>query len=79
MADPNLHVQARRGYKYTGATVALNMLCREAKDVWQELGMRQLIKSAVAEVETNFKAGCLPWTFKTMRSLIPAYPRMGAS
>ena len=84
MSDPNLHVQASRGYKYTGTTVALdgsedNMICREAKDFWQELGMIQLINSAVAEVETKFKLGCLPWTYKTVRSLIPAYPRMGTS
>ena len=64
MSDQNLHVQASKGYKYTGTTVALydseySMVCREAKDVWQELGMRNLINSAVAEVEEQYKVGLL--------------------
>ena len=82
MSDRNLHLQASKGYKYTGTTVALDgsedsMICREAKDFWQELGMRQLINSAVAEVETKFKDGCLPWTYKTVRSLITPNPLRG--
>ena len=84
MSDKNLHLQASKGYKYTGTTVALNrdedkMICREAKDFWQELGMRQLLNSAVADVETEFKAGDLPWTYKTVKSLMPPYHRKGAS
>ena len=56
MSDQNLHVQASKGYKYTGTTVALDgsedsMICREAKEFWQELGMRNRINSAVVEVE----------------------------
>ena len=67
MWDRNLDVQSRRWYKYTGTTVALDgsedcKICREAKDFWQSLGMRQYINSAVAEVETKFKDGCLPCT-----------------
>ena len=82
MSDRDLHLTASRRFKYTGTTVALDgsedrMICREAKDFWQELGMRQLINSAVAEVETKFKDGCLPWTYKTVRSLITPYPRRG--
>ena len=80
MSGRNLHLRASTGYRYTGTTVALDgseddMICREAKDFWQELGMRQLINSAVAEVETKFKDGCLPWTYKTVRSLMPTGPR----
>ena len=72
MSDRNLHLQASKGYEYTGTTVALdgsedNMICREAKDFWQELGMRQLINSAVAEVETKWKAGVLIWNYKTVK------------
>ena len=82
MSDPDLHLLASKGYKYTGTTVALdgsedNMICREAKDFWLELGMRELINSAVAEVETKWKAGALPWNYKTVKSLVPAYPRRG--
>ena len=82
MSKRDLHLLASRGYKYTGTTVALDgsedcKICREAKDFWQELGMIQLINSAVAEVETKFKDGCLLWTYTTVRSLMPTYPRGG--
>jgi len=75
MSDRNLHLQASKGYKFTGATVALDgtedcKICREAKDIWQELGMRKLINSAVAEVEAQYTAGKLPWAYKTVQSLI---------
>ena len=75
MSDQSLHVQASKGYKYTVTTVDLNgeedsKICRGAKDFWQELGMRNLINSAVAEVEEQYKAGLLPWTYKTEQSLI---------
>ena len=53
------------------------MICREAKDFWQELGMNNRINFAVAEVEEQYKAGLLPWTYKTVQSLITPYPRRG--
>ena len=82
MSDKNIHDLASKGYKYTGTTVALDgtedaKIIREAKDFWQELGMRDLINSAVAEVEEQYKAGLLPWTYKTVQSLITPYPRRG--
>ena len=75
MSDLRLHLQASKGYKYTGTTVALdgsedNMICREAKTFWLELGMRKIINDAVADVESEYKA-------KTMQSLITPYPRRG--
>ena len=53
MSDKSLHLQASKGYKSTGTTVALDgtedcNICREAKEFWQELGMGKLINSAVA-------------------------------
>ena len=39
--------------------------------------MRKLINYAAAEVEDQHKAGLLPWTDKTVRSLITPYPHMG--
>ena len=82
MSNKNLHLQATKGYKYTGTTVALDgsedaMICREAKDFWNELGMRKLINAAVAEIETKHKAGNLPWTYKSVQSLFTPYPRRG--
>ena len=80
MSDRNLHLQASKGYKYTGTTVALDggedsKICREAKDFWQELGVRNLINSAVAEVEARYQAGSLCWNYKSVQSLITPYPR----
>ena len=77
MSEPDLHMLASKGYKYTGTTVALdgsedNMICREAKDFWLELGTRELINSAVAEVEAKWRTGVLPWTYATVKSLVPA-------
>ena len=70
MSDQNLHVQA--SFALDGSEDS--MICREAKDFWQELGMRNLINSAVAEVEEQYKAGLLPWTYKAVLSLRTPYP-----
>ena len=82
MSDPAIHLQASKGFKYTGTTVALDgsedsKICREAKDFWTELDMRTHINSAVAEVEAKYTAGLLPWEYKTVQSLITPYPRRG--
>ena len=75
-------MQACNGYKLTGTTVALDgseddQICREARDFWDEMGMRNRIDSAVAEVAEKHAAGLLPWTYKTVQSLITPYPRRG--
>ena len=82
MSDLSLHLKACQGYKYTGTTVAFDgsedgVICREAKDFWNELSMRQKINAAVADVEARYKAGELPWTWATVQSLIGRYPRRG--
>ena len=38
--------------------------------LWDELGMRQKINAAIAEVEATFHAGRLPWNYATVQSLI---------
>ena len=80
MSQRELHVRAARGYKYTGTMVALDgsedyKICREAKYFWSEMDMRRHINAAVAEVEAKFQAGELPWSFKTVQSLLPNYPK----
>lgn len=82
MSDPELHLRASRGYKYTGTMVALDgsedkLICREAKDFWIESKMRQKIDSAVADVKEKYHAGLLPWNYATVQSLITPYPRKG--
>ena len=82
MSDLELHLRACRGYKYTGTLVALDgsedfKICREAKEFWNEMNMRTRINSAVAEVEAQFQAGKLPWTWATVQSLITPFPKKG--
>ena len=80
MSDLALHLRASRGYKYTGTQVALDgsedhKVCREAKEFWTEMSMRTRINSAVAEVDAQFHAGKLPWTWATVQSLITPIPK----
>ena len=82
MKNVGLHTAASRGYKYTGTTNRLDgsedhPICREAKIFWDERRMREKVTSAVAEVERQFHAGALPWNYRTVQSLIGAYPKHG--
>ena len=82
MSDLQLHLRATRGYKYTGTMVALDgsedhLICREAKDFWNENNMRARINAAVADVKSRFHAGQLPWNYSTVQSLIAPYPKTG--
>ena len=52
-------------------------ICREAQEFWDDLGMKPKIDSAVAEVEAQFNAGKLPWTWETVQSLITPFPQKG--
>ena len=84
MSDKSLRLQASKGYTFTGTTVALDgtedcKICREAKDFWQELGMRKLINSAVAEVEAQHTAGNLPWTYQNCAVFNNTVPSQGSS
>ena len=80
MSNANIHLQACKGYKYTGTTVALDWSedsLIEARVFWDELGMRQKINSAVAEVEAKYEVGELRWNWRGVRSLIGDYPKRG--
>eukprot|EP00959_Pyramimonas_sp_CCMP1952_P083286 1740807-Pyramimonas_sp.AAC.1 len=75
-----LHVQAWKGCKLTGTTVALDgpedaQICEEAKDVWDEMDMRSRIDSAVAEVAEKRAAGLLLWTHDAAQSFSTPCPR----
>ena len=79
MSDPELHLQAAKGYKKTGTTVSLDgeedhLIVREAKTFWDENDMRNKITSAVADVEKRWNDGTMRWTFQDVMSLIYPYP-----
>ena len=50
-------------------------IVREAGDFWKELGMREKINSAVAEVREEARAGRLRWSFADVQRLITPYPK----
>ena len=82
MIDKELHQHADAGYKKTGTTVALDrsedhMTCREALQFWTENHMRERLNKIGTTMEERFKRGKLPWTLRTVKSLIQKYPKTG--
>ena len=82
MADRQLHIDASKGYIMTGTTVAFDgsqdaYINREAGVFWRELKMREKIDAKLKQLEEDFKAGQLPWNYKTVMGLIKPYPRRG--
>ena len=81
MSSIQLHLRAADGYPQTGMTAALDdnsrdhLIVREAGEFWRELGMREKINSAVADVRTEFQAGRLRWTIGDVQRLILDYPK----
>ena len=83
MSNMQLHLRAADGYVKTGMTVSLDgkqdqFIVREAGDFWKELGMREKINSAVAEVREEARAGRLRWSFADVQRLIKPYPKRPA-
>ena len=84
MSDINLHLKASHGYKKTGTTVSLLddsedfLICREAGKFWNEMGMREKVNAAVAAVKHRIgTAKTLKWNYKSVRELLPFYPKKG--
>jgi hypothetical protein len=80
MSNIGLHLAAADGYLKTGMTVALDgtqdsFIVREAGHFWKELGMREKINAAVAEVRQEVQANRLSWTYANVRRLIRPYPQ----
>ena len=79
LSNKDLHLQAAKGYKYTGATIALNgtedqMVCKEAAVFFHELGMRAKINREVENVKAEVAAGRLAWNKAHVKALIKEYP-----
>ena len=77
MSGLDLHVQGCNGYKHTGTTNAFDgsedhIIANDAKIFWDELGMRERITPAVADLEKRYNDGTLPWEWKVVqREIIP--------
>ena len=65
MSSQQLHLLATEGYKTTGTSNKFDgtedwKIGRDVRIFWEELVMRPLIDSAVADVQKRFDAGDLP-------------------
>ena len=79
LSNMDLHLQAAKGYKHTGATIALDgtedeMVCKEAGVFFHELGMRAKINREVENVKAEVAAGRLAWDKAHVKTLIKQYP-----
>ena len=79
LSQKRLHLNAARGFKYTGATVALDgsedhMIVREAGDFFRSLTMRPKINQACENVREEARAGRLTWEKADVKRLIGRYP-----
>ena len=68
-ANSDLHLQACKGYKTTGTTVAFDgsedhLIGKDAKEFWDELDMRSRIDRELHALEGRWHAGELKWTYE---------------
>ncbi len=84
LQSTDLHLQAARGYKSTGANVALDgtedhLIVREAATFWHnpEDPMPRRREKALTDVRVEYEAGRLQWTYEGVFSLIQPYPKRG--
>ena len=76
------HTHAAGGFWRTGLANALDgsqdaLICREAGMMWSELGMPAKRANATADVEEEFRAGRLHWSFAHVYRLIADHPKRG--
>lgn len=81
-SDSSLHLQACKGFKYTGMTNALDgsedgLICREAKQFWDQLNFPRLREEALADVSAEVRAGHLKWTREHIEGLVLPFPVRG--
>ena len=82
MSNPKHHLQACRGYKSTGTTLAFDaseddLIENDAKDFWFRLGVREKVDRHVASLERGVLDGKLEWGFQTVQKEIIPYPTNG--
>jgi hypothetical protein len=85
LSDPELHLNASKGFKKTGETVDLFgaedlLICREAGLFWNEattdgyVNMRERINAELAAVTKEVNSGGLSWCRRNVERLITPYP-----
>ena len=83
LSDTAKHLHAADGYKYTGATNALDgtedeLIVREAGQFWNDLGMRAKVNRQLSIVEDEVAAKRLHWRMRDVYRLIAPYPAHNA-
>ena len=82
LSDPAIHLQACKGYKYTGTSVAFNgsedrMIGKDAKVFWDELDMRARIDKELIKLKVRYDNGDLIWNYENVQKEIIPYPPRG--
>ena len=78
-SDRRLRDQARKGFKYTGATNALDgsedhLISREAREFWDKLGMSAKRDAACHDVFVEVSNGSLRWGYDAAYSMVAPFP-----
>ncbi|MCP3920403.1 MAG: hypothetical protein GY711_33160, partial [bacterium] len=81
-SNVGLHTHASKGFWRCGHRNSLdgredNLICREAREVWDALDMPERRAQTVLDVEVEVSAGRLLWTYEHVRRLIAPYPLRG--
>ena len=80
--ERRLHEQAALGFKKVGLSNALDgtedgMICREARDYWDELGMSEAKQEAIAAVREEVLASRLEWSRRAVDQVVLPHPERG--
>ena len=81
-SNPQLHLNAVKGFKRTGITNALDgsedlLIVREAGHFWNSLNMPAQRSAALHDVSVEIEAERIKWTFAEVYSLVSDFPRTG--
>ncbi len=79
---PELHEAAARGFKKVGLANALDgsedaLICREALQFWEELGMAAIRQEVMHDVDVEVAAGRLDWSYESVYNVIVPFPEHG--
>ena len=81
-SDERLHLQACKGYKTTGTTVAFDgsedeLIGNDARKFWDELDMRAKINRELSDLKKRYDAGNLKWNYENVQKEVIPYPKHG--
>ena len=77
--QPSLHEAAAAGFKKVGLAHAVDgtedhLICREARRFLEELGMAAVRRNATQDVDVEFEAGRLDWSYDSVCEVAAPFP-----